>query len=284
MGDQYFSVAYEELVETGLSSVASDSLGIVVPVPPAAGLQVLSRQRAADIAAARVSITGAFEAFRRIHLTPHSDDLVEVVTGEDIGPRLHQSWASAKERIRQFETPPYFPVQTAFEDSMETLKRGIEQRVLYSREALETPGYPETVELFTAAGENARILPSLPVKLIIIDDAYAMVSFTSKETSTHDMMTIVQPSGLFLALVALFEQSWKAALPFYKKSAQDSGPLPAERRLLSLLAAGVSDDAIARGMGISRRTFFRRIEVIMARLGAETRFQLALQAQRQGWI
>lgn len=59
---------------------------------------------------------------------------------------------------------------------------------------------------------------------------------------------------------------------------------PADRRLLWLLAGGASDDVIARELGISRRTLFRRLQVMMARLGAANRFQLALQAQRNGWL
>ncbi|MER7911869.1 LuxR family transcriptional regulator, partial [Streptomyces sp. NPDC096068] len=31
-------------------------------------------------------------------------------------------------------------------------------------------------------------------------------------------------------------------------------------------------------------TLFRRIQVLMARLGATSRFQMALQAQRSGWL
>lgn len=41
---------------------------------------------------------------------------------------------------------------------------------------------------------------------------------------------------------------------------------------------------IARELDISRRTLFRRLQVLMAGLGAVNRFQPALQAQRQGWL
>ncbi|MFD5423824.1 hypothetical protein ACFWJT_38140, partial [Streptomyces sp. NPDC127069] len=62
------------------------------------------------------------------------------------------------------------------------------------------------------------------------------------------------------------------------------GPPPPHRRLLRLLAGGAGDEVIARELGISRRTFFRRLQILMARLGAENRFQMALQAQRNGWL
>jgi DNA-binding NarL/FixJ family response regulator len=41
---------------------------------------------------------------------------------------------------------------------------------------------------------------------------------------------------------------------------------------------------IARELGVSRRTLYRRLQVLMARLGAANRFQMALHAQRNGWL
>ena len=167
-----------------------------------------------------------------------------------------------------------------------TLARGVTQRVLYSRASLEYPGYLATViEPCVAAGEDARVLPSVPVKLLIIDDASALVSLSIREADVHNTLLIVQPSGLLSALIALFEVTWQGALSFYSRD----NPPPmrlrqADRRLLSLLAAGVPDDDIAREIGISRRTLSRRIELLMARLGVTTRFQMALQAQRRGWL
>ncbi|MFD6080786.1 hypothetical protein ACFWG5_34990 [Streptomyces hydrogenans] len=45
------------------------------------------------------------------------------------------------------------------------------------------------------------------MKLLIIDDTYALVSLPIQESEVYGTMLIVQPSGLFSALVALFEQA-----------------------------------------------------------------------------
>ncbi|MFI1226343.1 MULTISPECIES: LuxR family transcriptional regulator [unclassified Streptomyces] len=285
LGEGEMADSYAELVDAGLVSFAADEQDVVAPVPPTAGLQALGRHRVAEIDESRIAVARAFDSFRRQRLAPYSDDLVEVVTGDDIGPRVRQAWVSAQEQIRQFDTPPYFPLTGGLDDALTTLERGITQRVLYSRDSLEYPGnLVEIIEPCINAGEHARVLPSLPVKLIIIDDAYALVSLSIREAEVHDTMLIVQPSGLFSALVALFEQSWQNALPFQGPAPRPHRLLPAERRLLSLLAGGVADDDIAEQLGISRRTLFRRVEVLMTRLGATTRFQMALQAQRRGWL
>ncbi|MFD8010349.1 LuxR family transcriptional regulator [Streptomyces sp. NPDC058955] len=277
--------AYGELVDAGLASAAAAGADTVAPVPPAAGLEILGRHRAAELDESRITVGGAFEAFRRQRLAAHDDDLVEVVTGAAIGPRLRQAWASARQQIRQMDSPPYLVIPGSTEDALATLARGVTQRVIYSRASLEQPGHlEEAIEPVIAAGEQARVLPSVPVKLVIIDDAYALVSLSIREADVHHTMLVVQPCGLLSALVALFEQSWRDALPFHGRTALPGGLRPADRRLLWLLAGGAADEVIAREIGVSRRTLFRRIQVLMARLGATNRFQLALQAQRHGWL
>ncbi|MFJ4095596.1 LuxR family transcriptional regulator [Kitasatospora sp. NPDC089913] len=280
-----FAAAYGELVDAGLADAATEGTDVVAPVPPAAGLEILARHRAAELEGSRIAVGGAFESFRRRRLTVHNDNLVEVVTGDAVGPRLRQAWASAREQIRQLESPPYFPQGEAVEDALATLARGVTQRVVYSKASLEMPGRLESaIEPCVEAGELARVAPTVPVKLVIIDEAYALVSLSIRETDVHNTMLVVQPCGLLSALLALFEQTWQQALPFHGRATRPAGLLPADRRLLRLLAGGASDEVIARELGISRRTFFRRLQTLMARLGAENRFQMALQAQRSGWL
>ncbi|MGX1507492.1 UNVERIFIED_CONTAM: DNA-binding CsgD family transcriptional regulator [Streptomyces graminofaciens] len=285
LGQEELKASYAELVDAGLVSFAADDQDVVAPVPPASGLQALGSHRLAEIDESRITVARAFDSFRRRRLGAYQDDLVEVVTGQDIGPRIRQAWLSAQEQIRQFDSPPYFPLTGGVDDALATLARGITQRVVYSRDSLDHPGkLADTIEPCIAAGEQARVLPSLPVKLLVIDDAYALVSLSIREAEVHSTMLIGQPSGLFSALVALFEQSWQNALPFQGGDPRPQRLLPADRRLLTLLSAGVPDGDIAHQLGISRRTLFRRLEVLMARLGATTRFQMALHAQRRGWL
>ncbi|MEU7114731.1 LuxR family transcriptional regulator [Streptomyces sp. NPDC046182] len=285
LGGEELAAAYGELADAGLASAAEDDADVVAPVSPAAGLEILARHRAAELEESRIAVGGAFESFRRRRLAAYDDHLVEVVTGDAVGPRMRQAWASAREQIRQFESPPYFPLSGATEDALATLARGVTQRVVYSRESLEHPGHlKEVIEPCVEAGEQARVLPSVPVKLLIIDDAYALVSLSIKEADVVNTLLVVQPSGLLSALVALFEQSWHSALPFHGHASRPGGLPPADRRLLWLLAGGATDDIIARELGISRRTLFRRLQILMARLGAANRFQMALQAQRHGWL
>ncbi|MQA60571.1 MAG: transcriptional regulator TrmB, partial [Actinophytocola sp.] len=54
--------------------------------------------------------------------------------------------------------------------------------------------------------------------------------------------------------------------------------------LLTLLAAGVKDETIARQLMISPRTVTRRVAELLDERGARTRFQAGALAQQRGWL
>ncbi|MER6511518.1 hypothetical protein ABT158_32200 [Nonomuraea sp. NPDC001636] len=56
------------------------------------------------------------------------------------------------------------------------------------------------------------------------------------------------------------------------------------RELLGLLAGGLTDEAIARTLGLGLRTVQRRIHAVMRDLNAVTRFHAGLEARERGWI
>jgi DNA-binding NarL/FixJ family response regulator len=64
-----------------------------------------------------------------------------------------------------------------------------------------------------------------------------------------------------------------------------SAPLtPQERKLLSLLAAGSTDESAGRRLGLSARTVRRMVANLLTRLGAGSRFQAGAEAARRGWL
>jgi DNA-binding NarL/FixJ family response regulator len=93
---------------------------------------------------------------------------------------------------------------------------------------------------------------------------------------------IVHPSALLDALGSLFESVWQRSLPLAAfqggTGAAGAGLSDEQRRLLQLLAAGFTDEAIARKLDRGHRTVQRHIGTLMELLSAQTRFQLGLRA------
>jgi DNA-binding CsgD family transcriptional regulator len=277
--------ALEQLARAGLIRTLEDDS--VVPLQPSVGVGRLALEREAELRAAQAAALNAYHAFRRTVWTQATDDVVEVVTGKPaIIPRSDLAESSATEEIRRFDTPPYHrPDATTNPIELENLGRGVRYRVVYARASVERREYyEENIRPCVSAGEQARVLPAVPVKMTIIDRRLALVSLPASEAAVNNAVLVVHPSSLLLALEGLFELAWRASFPMHVTESAPSPLRPAERRLLALLGAGLADENIAELLGVSRRTLTRRLEHLMSMAGTTNRFQLALHASRNGWL
>jgi DNA-binding NarL/FixJ family response regulator len=123
---------------------------------------------------------------------------------------------------------------------------------------------------------------------LLLSESAAMVPLRSDPVDLETWL-VVHESVLLDALSALFEMYWERAVPLHTKQdgEQLTGPdRPSEsdRALLSLLAAGQTDQAIADSLGWHERTAHRHLRAMMQRLDAATRFQAGYQAVRRGWL
>jgi DNA-binding NarL/FixJ family response regulator len=95
---------------------------------------------------------------------------------------------------------------------------------------------------------------------------------------------MVRPGRLLDALGALFEAIWSSATPVSSPS-PPAGPLDEhDRAVLSLLVAGLTDDAVGARLGMSRRTVARRVQRLMSETGAHSRLQLGWWARERNWL
>ena len=159
-------------------------------------------------------------------------------------------------------------------------------RAIHERAVLQAPGYLASLKQGVAAGEQARVLPWLPMKLFLVDDRLGILPLQAAPTAIESSV-VVHQSALLEALTALFETLWHLSLPPELAATNLSlldNPSAEERLILASLTAGLPDEAIARQLGLSDRTYQRRIHDLMERLHAQTRFQLARQAARRGWL
>ena len=269
-----------------------------VPVAPRTGLAALLQQRQAKVQAESEALDAAAEELSQDYLVgelqKHPSGLIEVITGAD---RIYRTaldlWHTATDEILIFDKPPYAAQQAEadydeVDNERPLLERGVRLRGIYQRDVLEMAGHMKIAARLAGLGEEARVLPYLPIKLHIYDRRVAMVPLT---TNSHagQSRAIVHPSGLLNALIALFDAYWERAYPFAVSTATTSevpnGDLSNEEAaVLRMLAAGMKDQAIARQLGVSRRTAARRTERILEFLDASSRFQAGAQAARRGWI
>lgn len=276
--------AIARLSEVGLIGLAGED-GALAPISPVAGLDLLARERESELRQAQVAANLAFDTFRRTVWPQDTDGLIEIVKGVEMRDRIRQVEANATTEIQRFDSPPYHTAGHLNQMEFDNLAAGVRYRVVYAKAAIEVPGYyEENVQPCIAAGEQARVLPSVPVKLSIVDQRIALVSLSIVQAEVNRSLVIVYPSALLSALTGLFEIAWRAALPMHVGKRSPSSLRPVEKQVLELLAMGLTDETIADRLGVSRRTLTRHVERLMSRAGVDGRFQLGLYAARNGWI
>jgi len=275
----------------GLVSRTSRAPLIYQAIDPGIALDVLLHEREEQLRKARVHAQEMIDRYRQTIAGRNPVNVVEVITGKaTILQRLDQIQRSALHELRYFDKPPYHSDPKApNEAEMDVLRNGVQARAIYETASITIPDRLPTLDLYVTAGEQARVLPALPTKLIIVDDRLAAVPVYQDVTETPaPSFVIVHRSALLDALCHLFETLWQVALPFGSATqqhtqAQAGEPDPLERRILELMNAGLPDQAIARHLNLSHRTLQRRIQNLMKRLNAYTRYQLGAQAAARGW-
>jgi len=289
----------ESLTAKGLASPTDGVPRLYQAAPPDVALLPRLKRSAEALDLAQHEAARLIESYRDTMRRRDAGQLLEVITGaEALRQHLRQIQTSVREEMLWFCKAQYVAMPSGSNtEEFEALARGVRYRVLYEKAFFDDEGAVDNVVAGVRAGEVARAVPQLPLRLAIADRAVAvfpLVAGGPHGSPEEPTTALVRDSNLLAALIALFERYWEDAVPL---DVDDSGELsgtdgpaapdalaPTDRRLLSLLVAGVADKAIASQMQLSRRTVQRRIQGMMERANAATRMQLAWQAARRGWL
>jgi len=276
--------AVTELSDIGLVSHMDDRL---TAQPPRAMVEAVAERRAREAQIAYESAT-VLSRFWIDHTAGSS--YVEVVDTsgrpEAVQLRVHDE---AVKEVRALSIGPVGGgdrVPEVAPGTLDALDRGISYRVVYSANILQDPKALEVAHECVDRGEQARVFPDVALNVLVCDDRFAVVSVAAPDDAGHHSI-IVQPSGLLDGLIGVFESYWRIAVPLPPAGEaveNEASPVNGGRQLLSYLSAGLTDESIARELGVSERTVARRIARLQEMLGANTRFQLGVQASRRGWL
>ncbi|MFD7866824.1 LuxR family transcriptional regulator [Streptomyces sp. NPDC057682] len=205
--------------------------------------------------------------------------------GRAIALRVRSLLVSASEEVVLLDRPPYASSEPngmpAPLDVAEPVRRGVRVRVVVDREGLRFHGRARGLGELAAQGVQIRVGVDLPTKLIGIDRRVTLLPPTDAADPTASAL-VVSDALLSNALVPLFEGIWERALPI--GSVVEEEITDEDRELLTMLASGLKDEAMARRLDIHVHTVRRRITRLMRALNAETRFQAGVQAALRGWL
>ncbi|MFC8920955.1 LuxR C-terminal-related transcriptional regulator [Streptomyces sp. NPDC047821] len=282
------------LSELALVRPASDDPNRMHAVSPKIGMKVLLAERQAELAAAQQQLEDAKYAAEKIiaefsQVQDRGDGEVEKLYHlDEIRDRIRLLCADVREEVMAF-TPDGAQtaenMEAAKPQDAELLGRGVKMRTLYLDSLRNNPPTVAYANWLAGKGGQVRTVPSLPIRMLIMDRTTALIPVTRDDSSTGAV--VLRGDGILAALCGLFEATWERAVPLDSSKVQardDRGLVPTEAEVLRLLAKGHTDEFIAKRVGVSSRTIRRVAAELMEKLEARSRFQAGAQAALRGWI
>ena len=197
-----------------------------------------------------------------------SREMTRTRLAELVAVARHEHLAMNPETIFAAES-----AQSAVAMDRRLLERGVSMRVLGVQ-----PAHPDPMSqhgrTLADLPPTYRQAPTVPMKLLVVDREIAFFPVTPSDFD-RGYLEVSQPP-IVAALVAVFEEHWRASPAAQEYSMPQIALDPREQALIGLLAQGHTDATAARELRISTRSVSTTVRTLMDRLCVENRFQLGL--------
>lgn len=161
--------------------------------------------------------------------------------------------------------------------SLMCLRRGVALRLLVSRGSLDDAFVLSYLGRARREGAQVRVTDSPSGALLLSDGRSAIVSNSGRGRAEEAVF--VEERGVVATLSALFQQAWEGASDLRAFVDRQVGLQEEDRQLLALIVGPGKDVGRARELGVSLRTFHRRVADLYERLGVANRAEAALAAR-----
>ena len=208
------------LIQKGLASTRPGGVVKYVAAEPATGIDRLVAARRRELtelergAAETIeTLTAAYAAGRE-----HTDPLEYIEVLRDPGAinvRFGELQAGVKHEILVFTKPPYARPPQENVEGLEVV-RTHRARSIYEFSVFDDPVVLAGVRRFIEQKEEARFVPTLPLKLVIIDESIVMFGMQDPVAAgTPDLtMMVVEHPSLALVLKTAFDAYWASGVTF----------------------------------------------------------------------
>lgn len=209
----------ESLVGKGMAAARPGRVIKYAATAPEVAIQRLITARREELSHVETAGARTIEALTAAYAAgqKHTDPLEYIELLRDpraISTRFDELQAAAKREILVFTRPPYAkPPQDNLRGLL--VSRRLEARSLYEESVFDDPAVLAGVRQFLRAGEQARIVPALPLKLVIIDEAIVMFGMQDPVASGTDLtIMVVDHPSLAEVLRMAFNAYWETGVEF----------------------------------------------------------------------
>lgn len=267
------------LLALGLVVPPPDDPRLAVPVAPDLALDELLRPVEDDIRRARERVQRTRSGFTAVQAmyraaVREARAAVARIGGEAaVMPALERAVRSCR---RELATIQPLGERSAFDlDDPLLVPEGVEHRTLYPHSARTNARLMRHISQVEQAGGTVRTVDQVTGRLLLCDRTSAYVA--DGGDPEHGGAVEITDPGIVAFLVCVFEEAWQRGTPVSATAVRSREPVVAdevERAVMRLLVSGHTDDAIARRLGVSRRTVAGHVARISQQLGSRSRAQL----------
>nr|WP_241192474.1 LuxR C-terminal-related transcriptional regulator [Streptomyces sp. ADI96-02] len=266
--------------------------GRLLPVPPeTASFAALAPIEEAIAEQRRTlrSARAALAAFEALHADAHRRDRPELtrLSGEAvISKALHAGVSGCRAEVRTAHPGggrPAHILRESLPRDLGNLRRGIRQRTLYQHTVRSDRTTLAYIEQVTAEGAEVRTLPEVVDRVIVFDRDLAFIPYSDEP---HTALRVQHPS-LVRFLARNFDEAWARSVPVRPERAPLRTPVVTsdlQRAILRAVVNGETDAAIARRIGMSRRSVAEHMRKVSEQLGSTSRAQLGYLVATSGLL
>jgi DNA-binding NarL/FixJ family response regulator len=154
---------------------------------------------------------------------------------------------------------------------------GVHIRKLYRPGVLLDPTGAQHAHFVAETGAEVRITTSELTEAMVVDRRVAILAGSGS-------FTVVWIPAVVAGVHSLFDSAWRDSSELADYERDHGEVCSMAPRMLELLGSGAKDGVAARSMGLSLRTYRRRVTELMATLGATSRFQAGARARELGLL
>jgi HTH-type transcriptional regulator, sugar sensing transcriptional regulator len=117
-----------------------------------------------------------------------------------------------------FSKAPYsVPFAADHDKEIKALERGVKFRSIYEYQDVEKQELMEVIDMWVSAGEEARVIKELPMKMVIFDDKITMFALNDPISLKPSITTLLINHPSFnKALKYVFESIWEKSIPYHE--------------------------------------------------------------------
>lgn len=266
------------------SSPDDAMLDVVLPIESAA------RRQAADAARLRARIQSLEPVYVDHRKIADPAAFQVVVEHRQLAEVLRAELAATTSEVLAFSalgqgTPDWFTTELGLH--VGAADRGVRLRAIYPHTARSNDVLVSALETLAEHGATFRTIGEVLGPSIIFDRNTCVITVRRGDVQGKraSVTLVIRHSAVADYFAELFNAAWDRAVR-YEPDQQQTAEILDETKdaVLRLMATGAKDETIARRLGMSVRSCRRHIAEVMQALGAGSRFQAGVEAERRGLL